>query len=119
MALADSRVVAVGQAQRAVDLLRDIVREVIREELGTNHTQCGVAGGIRPANQIPGLDKPVYTADEVATLLGLSRKAIFARTARGQIPGAFRLGRSLRFRGPDLIAFLAEGRAPSSKETRR
>ena len=59
--------------------------------------------------------KVTYTAADVAVMLHTSAKAVFARVARGQLPGAFKVGRSLRFRGPELLRFLAEGRAPSSR----
>lgn len=96
------------------ELLREVVRQVVREELGGNVPSTGT-----PQTASPPLDKPFYTADEVGQLLGLTRKAVFARAARGQLPGAFHVGRSLRFRGPELLRFLAEGRALSPRGTRR
>lgn len=96
------------------ELIREVVRQVVREELGGNAPSLGT-----PTTVTPPLDKPFYTADEVGQLLGLTRKAVFARAARGQLPGVVHVGRSLRFRGPELLRFLAEGRAPSPRGTRR
>lgn len=61
----------------------------------------------------------VFTVEDVARLLKMTPKAVYARAERGQLPGAFRIGRALRFRGPELVACLIEGRAPSPRRTRR
>ncbi|GHH01641.1 helix-turn-helix domain-containing protein, partial [Comamonas sp. JC664] len=66
----------------------------------------------------PPLDKAVYTAEEVDHLLGCSPKAVYAKVSRGQLPGVFRVGRSLRFRGRELLPFILEGRAPSPRRSR-
>nr|WP_249347674.1 helix-turn-helix domain-containing protein [Corallococcus exiguus] len=66
----------------------------------------------------PPLDKAIYTAEEVARLLGCSPKAVYARASRGQLPGVFRVGRSLRFRGRELLPFILEGRVPSPRRSR-
>lgn len=47
--------------------------------------------------------RPLITADALAAMLSTTRGAIYARHARGGIPGGIRLGRSLRF-DPDVIA---------------
>ena len=105
--------------------LLDVVRRVVREQLGGGAAQPAARQASESAQpsgiavELPRLDKPAFTVDEAAALLGLTRKAVFARAARGQLPGVFRLGRSLRFRGPELVTFLAEGRAPSPGRNRR
>ncbi len=53
--------------------------------------------------QPPPLPRPLLTADAVAELLAVTRSAIYARHARGAIPGGVRFGRTLRF-DPDIIA---------------
>jgi excisionase family DNA binding protein len=53
------------------------------------------------------------TVGQVAQLFGMTPKAVYHRAERGQLPGVFRVGRSLRFRRADLIRFMAEGRGPS------
>lgn len=110
-AIAEAEETSVQLARSLVDL----VRQVVREELGV---QAPAITGVA-TDSSPPLGKATYTAAEVGQLFGLSRKAIFARAARGQLPGAFHLGRSLRFRGPELLRFMAEGRAPSPRGTRR
>ena len=57
----------------------------------------------RPLAQPPPLPRPLLTADAVAELLAVTRSAIYARHARGAIPGGVRFGRTLRF-DPDIIA---------------
>lgn len=50
----------------------------------------------------------LLTVDEVAAMLKTSRKAIYHRIARGQIP-AVRLGRSVFIRRSDLAGCLVPG----------
>ncbi|WP_244237573.1 helix-turn-helix domain-containing protein [Corallococcus llansteffanensis] len=105
--------------------LRDLIRALVREELVALHgdaahrelVQAGPPGSTTPDGQPP-LDKAIYTAEEVARLLGCSLKAVYAKASRGQLPGVFRVGRSLRFRGRELLPFILEGRAPSPRRSR-
>ncbi len=61
----------------------------------------------------------LLTARQVAKLLGNTTvKSIYHRHERGQIPGAFYVGRSLYFRRADLLRFLAEGRGSSPRGSR-
>ncbi len=53
----------------------------------------------------------LLSAAEMATLLSTSRKAIYAMNRRGDLPGATKIGRRLRFREDDLIEWLDEMRA--------
>ncbi|WP_343073314.1 helix-turn-helix domain-containing protein [Pyxidicoccus fallax] len=105
--------------------LRDLIRAVVREELAALHgdaahrelVQAGPLSSTSPDGQPP-LDKAVYTVEEVGHLLGCSPKAVYAKVSRGQLPGVFRVGRSLRFRGRELLPFILEGRAPSPRRSR-
>lgn len=58
------------------------------------------------------------TVKQVAELLGLSVKAVYHRADRGQLPGKFYVGKSLRFRRADLLGFVSEGRGPSPTRSR-
>ncbi|MBL9102344.1 MAG: helix-turn-helix domain-containing protein [Myxococcales bacterium] len=49
------------------------------------------------------LPPPLLTVQDLAVLLATSNSGIYSRVARGQIPGALRLGRTLRF-DPRVIA---------------
>ena len=49
------------------------------------------------------LPPPLMTVEELALLLRTSKGAVYARFARGGIPGGLRLGRTLRF-DPRIIA---------------
>lgn len=105
--------------------LRDIIRALVREELAALHgdaahhelVQAETPGSTSQDGQPP-LDKAVYTTEEVGRLLGCSPKAVYAKVSRGQLPGVFRVGRSLRFRGRELLPFILEGRAPSPRRSR-
>jgi excisionase family DNA binding protein len=105
--------------------LRGLIRALVREELAALHGDAAhreLVPASPPRTTIsdgePPLDKAIYTAEEVARLLGCSTKAVYARVSRGQLPGAFRVGRSLRFRGSELLPFILEGRAPSPRRSR-
>ncbi len=58
----------------------------------------------------------LLTADEAAQVLRTTRTAVYAMVARGQIPGIIRLGRRVLFHHGDLLKWLDQNRAPSSKE---
>lgn len=57
-----------------------------------------------------------FTVKQLAGLLGTTPKSIYHRSERGQLPGPFRIGRTLMFRRSDLVRFMAEGRGPSRRE---
>ena len=61
----------------------------------------------------------LLSADEVAVVLRTTRKAVYARVARGQLPSPVRLGRRLYFPRRDLIRFLEGKRAVSLERTKR
>jgi len=48
----------------------------------------------------------VMTTEEVAALLRVNRKAIYGAVARGELPGAHRVGRKLRFARDAVLAWL-------------
>ena len=58
----------------------------------------------------------LLTADETAELLRTSRKAIYAMTERGQLPGVTRIGRRVLYRREALLDWLNQKRTPSPKE---
>ena len=66
-------------------------------------------------NPLPAL----LTADETATLLRTTRKAVYAMVERGLLPGVTRIGRRVLFRRENLLHWLDQCRAPSPKESRR
>lgn len=72
----------------------------------------------------PSTSEPLTTAAialtvrQVAELLGMTPKAIYHRAERGQLPGKFYVGRSLRFRRADLLRFIGEGRGLSPTRSR-
>jgi predicted DNA-binding transcriptional regulator AlpA len=60
-----------------------------------------------------------FTVRQLAQLLGTTPKSIYHRSERGQLPGPFRIGRTLMFRRSDLVRFMAEGRGLSPTRSRR
>jgi len=58
----------------------------------------------------------LITADEAATLLRTTRRAIYIMVERHQLPGVTRIGRRVLFRSADLLDWLDQKRAPSPKE---
>jgi excisionase family DNA binding protein len=60
----------------------------------------------------------LLTVRQVARLLGMTPKAVYHRAERGQLPGMFYVGRSLRFRRADLLRFIGEGRGLSPTRSR-
>ncbi len=61
----------------------------------------------------------LLTPSEVAELLRTSRKAIYAKVERAQLPGIVRIGRRVLIRQDALVDFIDHSSAPSPKETRR
>ena len=55
---------------------------------------------------------------EVAELLRVSLKAVYAMVERGALPKV-QIGRGIRIRRDDLLLYLGESRAPSLKEKKR
>lgn len=60
----------------------------------------------------------LLTADEVATLLRTTPKAVYCMAERGQLPGITRIGRRLRFRSSALVDYLDHKCAPSPRSRR-
>jgi excisionase family DNA binding protein len=61
----------------------------------------------------------VLTVDEVAMLLRVNRKTVYELVTRGEIPGAQRLGRALRFSRDAVMEWLRQGRGSPSSRRRR
>jgi len=52
---------------------------------------------------------PLMTADELAMWLHCTRRAVYDRVYRGQLPGSVRVGRRLYFMRETVLGFLREG----------
>lgn len=65
----------------------------------------------RDPEQLPWL----LTTEHVAAFLHTSRGAVYGMIERGQIPGVVRIGRKLRVRRDDLVAWLRESSDPSTR----
>ena len=64
-------------------------------------------------NCLPGFDSlPLFLqVEEIADLLRVSRKAVYAMVERDEIPGVMKIGRRLRFRRDVLEAWLVDASA--------
>jgi excisionase family DNA binding protein len=62
---------------------------------------------------------PVLTADELAALLRLDRKTVYAMIKRGEIPGVRRFGRAVRILRVTVLQWLAEGQGQAPRSRRR
>ncbi len=62
---------------------------------------------------------PVLTADELAALLRVNRKTVYAGFKAGDIPGGQRIGGTIRFSRDAVLRWLAEGRVPRSSRGSR
>jgi len=63
----------------------------------------------------PGFSSPALTVDELAALLKINRKTLYGLIQDGQLPGAVKLGRSIRIHGPTVLAWLSTGQVPVSQ----
>ncbi len=52
---------------------------------------------------------PLMTADELASWLHCTRRAVYDRVFRGQVPGVVRVGRRLYFRRAEIEHWLGTG----------
>lgn len=55
------------------------------------------------------------TVDELANLLRMDRKTVYAAIQRGEIPGVRRIGRALRISRDAVLRWLAEGQGRVSR----
>ncbi len=63
---------------------------------------------------------PIYlTVDEAADLLRTTRKAIYVRIERGQLPGVKRIARRILIRTEDLLSWLDQQGTSSLLEKQR
>ena len=66
--------------------------------------------GVRSRNELD-LPPPVLTVQDLPVRLATSSSGVYSRVARGQIPGAFRIGRSLRFDRRVIAQWLSANKA--------
>jgi excisionase family DNA binding protein len=90
-------IVSVGRRYVPKDSQRAIPENVVKE-------------GVRSRSELD-LPPPVLTVQDLAVLLATSSSAVYSRVARGQIPGAFRIGRSLRFDRRVIAQWLSANKA--------
>jgi len=90
-------IMPVGRRSVPKDISRAIPENIVNE-------------GVRSRNGLD-LPPPVLTVQDLAVLLATSSSAVYSRVARGQIPGAFRIGRSLRFDRRVIAQWLSANKA--------
>jgi excisionase family DNA binding protein len=62
------------------------------------------------------IEDTLLTPPEVADVLRTTRKAIYSKVDRGQLPGVTKVGRRLYFRRDLMLDWLSQKCAPSPKE---
>ena len=67
---------------------------------------------MNPLKNLP----PLLTAEDTASLLRTTRKAVYVMIERGQLPGVTRLGRRVLVRSDVLLEWLDHNCAASPKE---
>ena len=60
----------------------------------------------------------ILTVDELAVLLRVERKTVYAAIARGEIPGVRRVGRVVRISRSAVLAWLRDGQGRVSRSRR-
>jgi len=90
-------IVSVGRRHDPKDRLRAITENIVEES-------------VRSRNELD-LPPPVLTVQDLAVLLATSSSSVYSRVARGQIPGVFRIGRSLRFHRRVIAQWLSANKA--------
>jgi excisionase family DNA binding protein len=72
-------------------------------------SRAGVEDDPQEASSLPA----VLTADELAALLRVDRKTVYAAFRAGELPGGRRIGGTIRFSRDAVLRWLEEGRGPA------
>jgi excisionase family DNA binding protein len=100
-----------GSGAAAVGLTAD----PSRPEAATRAGAAPASDGPRPVLEL----SSVLTVDELACLLRVNRKTVYASFRAGEIPGGRRIGGTIRFSRDAVLRWLAEGQpAPPSRGSR-
>jgi excisionase family DNA binding protein len=59
----------------------------------------------------------ILTVDELATFLRVNRKSVYDAVAKGEVPGARRIGRAIRISRDAMLEWLIQGRVPRSSRS--
>ena len=51
----------------------------------------------------------MMTADEIATCLGISTRTVWRLKAKGDLPKSVKIGRAVRWRKTDILAWIEQG----------
>lgn len=62
---------------------------------------------------------PILTVEELAALLRLDHKTVYAMVNRGEIPGVRRFGRTLRIHRDTVLQWMANGQGQAPRPRRR
>ena len=61
---------------------------------------------------------PILNVDELAELLRMNRKSVYAAIRRGEIPGVRRVGRTIRVSRDAVLKWLGDGQGRDSRKRR-
>jgi excisionase family DNA binding protein len=88
---------------------------VIGKEVGqTTDGSKEITGNDNGETRLP----QVLTVEEVAALLRLNRKTVYAAVKRGEIPGVRRVGGTIRVLRDAVVNWMAEGQPCVSRSSR-
>ena len=98
---------------RAIRVSRDVVLEWLRQRVTHGDIPGGRGIQIRRAvvlaERTSSQAEVFFTVEEVAALLRINPKTAYEKVGRGDIPGAFRVGRAVRLRRETVLEWLRNG----------
>jgi excisionase family DNA binding protein len=83
-----------------------------------NGSELGLHAGARARAAEADAPPSVLTVDELAALLRVERKTVYAAIGRGEIPGVRRVGALLRVSRDRMLDWLAQGQDRVSRSRR-
>lgn len=92
-----------------------VAGRLLRADDGRMPAPEHVLGSAETSNDVPA----VLTVDELATLLRLDRKTVYAMVRRAEIPGVRRFGRAVRVHRDTVLRWLADGQGQAPRPRRR
>ena len=88
--------------EKSLPYIRSVGRQHVPNDRLSAISGSSDTGVVRSRSEAD-LPPPLLTVQDLALLLKTSSSGVYSRVARGQIPGALRIGRSIRF-DPRVIA---------------
>jgi excisionase family DNA binding protein len=91
-----------------------------RSDQGSTADAAGLPNnGASPDEWPSGSTPPVLTVDELATLLRVDRKTVYAAISRGEIPGVRRIRKAYRIHRDTVLTWLRSGQGRDARQGSR